>query len=365
MAGKNILLAVVGMSPEVITETLYALHMQGRSIDAIHCITTGEGKKKLLGSIFSGRNKDNQVRNFCLEYDMPPEAISADPNENLHILTDQDGEELDDILSPEDNEIMLTKCLELAWRFTQDSKDAVFFLVAGGRKTMASCLTLAAQFYGRSQDRLFHVLVSPKWVEECEFWFPRKTPEAIKDRSRAPRGMSSEVSINLINIPFPKVRGLLSGDILKTAAIPADLMANLIRDENQNFIIDWKNKKLKLFEIELDIQPREVALYLYIALLNEQLKDNGQFAFPREIGDHRDKIIQLYRIITNNNDADLKIDTDNFGPDRTKLNEKINHAFGRLASGLCIESMKVEGETMYGINFDRSRISVTPNLPKL
>ncbi|RKX57645.1 MAG: TIGR02584 family CRISPR-associated protein, partial [Thermodesulfobacteriota bacterium] len=39
------------------------------------------------------------------------------------------------------------------------SKDtAVYFLIAGGRKTMSACLAVAAQFYGRPQDRVYHVL---------------------------------------------------------------------------------------------------------------------------------------------------------------------------------------------------------------
>ena len=45
---KNILLAVVGLSPQVVTETLYALHQQGRGVDAIHLITTREGKEAIL-----------------------------------------------------------------------------------------------------------------------------------------------------------------------------------------------------------------------------------------------------------------------------------------------------------------------------
>ncbi len=41
---KNTLLAVTGLSPQVITETLYALHQNNRKVDGIHVITTsGQG----------------------------------------------------------------------------------------------------------------------------------------------------------------------------------------------------------------------------------------------------------------------------------------------------------------------------------
>ncbi|NLV24760.1 MAG: TIGR02584 family CRISPR-associated protein, partial [Deltaproteobacteria bacterium] len=40
---KTVLLAVCGLSPQVITETLYALHQQGRQVDAVRVLTTRQG----------------------------------------------------------------------------------------------------------------------------------------------------------------------------------------------------------------------------------------------------------------------------------------------------------------------------------
>ena len=48
---KNILLAVCGLSPQVITETLFALHQTGRTVDAIHIITTQLGKERILDTL--------------------------------------------------------------------------------------------------------------------------------------------------------------------------------------------------------------------------------------------------------------------------------------------------------------------------
>lgn len=39
----NILLAVTGLTPQVITEAVYGLMMQGRLVHEVHAITTGEG----------------------------------------------------------------------------------------------------------------------------------------------------------------------------------------------------------------------------------------------------------------------------------------------------------------------------------
>lgn len=68
--------------------------------------------------------------------------------------------EIDDIFFEDDNKLLFKECLWLSWKLTIDLDSAVFFLVAGGRKTMTSCLTLAAQLYGRSQNRMYHIFPS-------------------------------------------------------------------------------------------------------------------------------------------------------------------------------------------------------------
>ena len=53
---KNILLAVTGLNPQVITETLYALHQNNRYVDAIHVITTRDGKEKIYAELLGERD---------------------------------------------------------------------------------------------------------------------------------------------------------------------------------------------------------------------------------------------------------------------------------------------------------------------
>jgi hypothetical protein len=53
------------------------------------------------------------------------------------------------IADEEDNERLLELCLSLTFQFTRDPGTAVFFSIAGGRKTMSACLMTAAHLYGR------------------------------------------------------------------------------------------------------------------------------------------------------------------------------------------------------------------------
>ncbi len=53
---KHILLCVAGLNPQVITETLHALHQSGKPVDAIHVATTREGRDRIQASLLAGRN---------------------------------------------------------------------------------------------------------------------------------------------------------------------------------------------------------------------------------------------------------------------------------------------------------------------
>ena len=139
---RNILLAVTGLSPQVLTETLYALHQNDHKVDAIHIITTRDGKEKIFSELFAG--KSGQYYCYLDEYGIDPSTIDFG-NQNIHVITDKHGVEIFDILNESDNEQLLKKCMDLTFHFTRNPETAVYFSVAGGRKTMSSCLTLAAQ----------------------------------------------------------------------------------------------------------------------------------------------------------------------------------------------------------------------------
>jgi len=169
---KNILLAVTGLSPQVITETLYGLHQNARKVDAIHVITTRQGKEKIYAELLAGGN--GHYFRYLDEYGIKRAGIDFG-HRNVHVISDENGNELSDIVSEEGNEHLLNQCLDLTFRFTRDRNTSVFFSVAGGRKTMSSCLTVAAQMYGRPQDRLYHVLVSPEFEAILIFTILRRS----------------------------------------------------------------------------------------------------------------------------------------------------------------------------------------------
>ena len=74
---KRTLLAVCGLSPQVITETLYALLQDGRLPDSVHVLTTTEGKARCLSNLFG--SGDGHFYKFLQDYELPEDAINFSP----------------------------------------------------------------------------------------------------------------------------------------------------------------------------------------------------------------------------------------------------------------------------------------------
>lgn len=93
---KNILLAVCGLSPQVITETLFALFQHDRKVDEIHIVTTRAGKEAVNAHLLSP--KDGRYYGFLHDYGINPLSI-AFGYDHIHTVLDAQGIEVDDMSS--------------------------------------------------------------------------------------------------------------------------------------------------------------------------------------------------------------------------------------------------------------------------
>ncbi|HEA65452.1 MAG TPA: TIGR02584 family CRISPR-associated protein, partial [Desulfobacterales bacterium] len=107
---KNILLAVTGLSPQVITETLFALHQNDQWVHAIHVITSRDGKERIYAELLGGNSGHYYL--YLKEYEIDSSTIDFGYH-NIHAITDGHGIEISDITDESDNEHLLKKCLEL------------------------------------------------------------------------------------------------------------------------------------------------------------------------------------------------------------------------------------------------------------
>lgn len=371
---KNILLAVVGLSPQVITETLFALHQQKRKVDAIHVITTRQGKEKINAHLLPP--SDGRYYQYLKEYDIDPESINFG-FDNVHTIKDGNGMEIDDISDEEENECLLRKCLELTFRFTKDSSTTIFFSVAGGRKTMTSYLTLAAQLYGRPQDRVYHVLVSPEFESNRGFYYPPKKSVPIELRDKNGEHYIKETryaKINLVPVPFISIRDQLSDDMLDEPKDPATLMLSLVKEQPYHLTIDLPAGKVAFKNLEFDMMPARLALYaLFVLQKKDCKKDLNTCRYCTEcyidinqLYDRQSRITELYKKISGSREIAemsdsgiLNLNTENFNSYKAKIRKDIETGFGLHAlSDLAIESIGKRPDTRYGLKIDRNRIRI-------
>ncbi len=371
---RNILLAVTGLSPQVITETLYALNQMNRPVHAIHIITTRPGKDRLLAELLDGGR--GPYYRYLDEYGVSPRGIDFGPG-NIHVVRDSLGAEIEDIVDESDNARILKKCMEVSFHHTRDPDSAVFFSIAGGRKTMGACLTLAAQMYGRSQDRLYHVLVPPEFESNRNFFYPPRKSRLIetKDKRGEPSFKETRYArINLVHTPFFSIRSQLSPDVLDQPRDPATLMLSLIRETPERLVVNLNEGKVTYRGAELDLMASRLALYAFFALIKKSCPEPHQscktcdrcFIDIQTVMERQPEITDLYRRLSGGRPLDemsdsgiLGLTAENFNSYKARIKEDLTKAFGPLAlERLEIASIGKRPNTRYGLRIDKSALEV-------
>lgn len=288
MSKHNILFLVTGMTPQIITETLWALACDPAKQEKwvpneIQVLSTTTGLKKIKDNLLG----DNGIfKKMCEEYNLP--EIKFDEN-SLHAIIDKEGNKLDDLKTPEENELAADMICQKVREFTQDDNVSLHVSIAGGRKTMGFYAGYALSLYGRIQDQLSHVLVSEKYETLQGFYYPalKKGQNIIKKtHKKTEQGHdvyeeelldAFDAKVWLATIPFVRLREFVDSN--------NNINQNNI---NQNFstVIEMVNSSLQPFSVVLDVNdkkvirgnkecklpPREFSLYLLVA----ELKKKGE-----------------------------------------------------------------------------------------
>jgi CRISPR-associated protein (TIGR02584 family) len=208
---RHILLCMAGLTPQVITETLYAVTQQRRErVDEIHVITTLSGRDKITSMLLDPQH--GQFYAFCRDYHIDPASIKFDET-MLKLLCAPDERMLDDIRTVDDNSYAADQICEIVRELTRAPDTRLHASAAGGRKTMSIYLTAAMQLFGRRQDRLSHVLVDEYFEMHTGFFNIPPTPREIEmtDRQGQVRRLSTaQATIQLADIPFIRLRRVMS-----------------------------------------------------------------------------------------------------------------------------------------------------------
>lgn len=276
---RKILLSVTGMSPAVVTETLYALVTEKGFIPTeIQVITTEQGKNKLLEALLGieGGRKERKgaLQEFIEDYGDKYGFSSIYFDEScIHIITDECGQNLPDIRTPEENEHAANSIVQLVGNLCQDEEMQLHVSIAGGRKTMGFFMGYALSLYGREQDSLSHVLVDSQYESLTSFYYPKPYPHLI-NKNDGTQIDAKDGKVMLAEIPWVRLGLGVPEDLKQQTISYSDSVKNaqLLLDKPQIkfFIRERKglseiiNKKVSFGTLEIDIPPKGIALLLSI-----------------------------------------------------------------------------------------------------
>ncbi len=324
---QNILLCVAGLTPQIITETLFVLAIKKNiRIDEIQVITSTIGRKIIKDRLFdSGKWKE-----FCSDYRVQTNGLKFDLD-CLEILTDTKRSELPDIRSTLENELAANQICKIVKKLCEEKDTIIYASVAGGRKTMGNYLAFAMSLFARTEDNLSHVLVDEKFERigkpPLDFYYEPPKPRQVFDIKGNPEFLDEEqtkplmtdmANTTLAEIPFVKLRRILDEDygdspiVYKEFVEQVQTELNMLETEPDLEILSAENK-IKISDCEIEMTPRDFWIYVIFALRRKQAKNDEKSAIKYEDFTLEDFDLSL-RLIT-------KAGGDEFGIDRIANND--------------------------------------------
>lgn len=214
MANREVLIVTGGLTPQVVTETVYALVTRGVNPivpTKIVCAVTGQVQKRFHDELDAALVRLR--RELAIEADWGLRPLSWDAGRAglfVAVPTGAEGGIVQDIRSDSEAVAFGNLAVRIVRHETADPEARVHLSLAGGRKTMSFHGGAAMSLFGRPSDELSHVLVHPQHFEFCDdFWFRTKATTLVKTRDGSQTFDAKDATVELGTIPFIRVRDWL------------------------------------------------------------------------------------------------------------------------------------------------------------
>jgi len=370
--GKKILLSVTGMTPQVVTETLYALAVDAKEPwipDEIHLVTTGIGAEQARLTLLS--QKPGWFHRLCRDYNLPKIAFDSSC---IHAITDESGTILEDIRTLQDNDSAANFISETVRRLSSEPGSEIHASLAGGRKTMGFFLGYAMSLFGRPQDRLSHVLVSEPFEGNKEFYYPTLQECVIAlhgDKSRS--ADARDARITLADIPFVRLRDGLPTPLLEGRSSFSEAVSG-VQTALPKVSLRLEPATCRVFAggDSFTLKPSEFALYWVMA----KRIIEGRSAVHWSEDSTKTELLDCYGKLVNPFSGDYEraltayqrgMTKDNFDPAKSHINAAIKKAMGlRLSQPYLIQTLDPIPGTKYrrqGLLLSAADITIATSLP--
>jgi CRISPR-associated protein NE0113 (Cas_NE0113) len=235
---------------------------------------------------------------------------------------------------------------------TADQNSSLHVSIAGGRKTMGFYLGYALSLFGRAQDRLSHVLVSPQFETLPEFFYPSPHSRVVLNQT-GQRLDAKDAEVHLGNIPFVRLREGLPESLLEGGASFSKAVAEAQKAlPPLSLRLEPATQTVIAGGQPLVLEPIQFALYWMMA---EKCKagHGGVHWSERSIGD---ELLGYYgRLVGINSGlyeqaekAYRAYGKGNFEPHKAHINRAFKRALGkRWASPYLIETLGLIAGTRY------------------
>ncbi len=343
---RRILVAVTGMSPQILTETLWSLavHQDPPFYPTeIHLFTTTTGAMQATNSLLSGDRP--WFPRLLQDYELPAIPFTR---ASIEVITNAAGEAMDDIRSAEDNEAAASFLTERIRQLTEDPDAALHVSLAGGRKTMGYYIGYALSLYGRAQDRLSHVLVSSPFENSWDFFYPTPYERIIQIGSGEKTLLVDcrDAKIDMANIPFVRLRDELPTRFLSgkngfsqiVEAANRALQPPLLQLDRREFSVIADDQPIALTDMEFIVlywlveRHREAREWDWDTIGEDFLHTLKKVAnVYADFYERAEKAIKS-NIKTYQKDQDVALLREYFSPHVSHINKKLTGTLGKKAA---------------------------------
>ena len=257
---REILVFVAGSTPQVITETIQALVCQQPPIipDRIHIVTTAANKKLITTKL----TDDGILADLCREYEMPELELHED---DFLVLRDRQGYEIKDLWTIEENEAAADQIVSFLRKLAANPGTRLHCSLAGGRKTMSYFMGLAFQLVARQWDRLYHVMVSPDFEKNADFFYKPRIATSINARyldGSIKTLNTDDAQVSLIQLPLIYLRDKL----LPTGEGVREMVAEGQRTIDSSAVqlpvlVNLTERTLYIGDTLIELPPTQLTIY--------------------------------------------------------------------------------------------------------
>ncbi len=273
-----ILLVSVGLSPQVVTETLHALLMDNVEVpDRLEIITSRKGARLCRDLLL------DEARGAIVRWGREWEVKGTDQlaaSALLHVVESDSGDLADERAAY----AFAQKAHEVLSKLVTEAGNRIHLSIAGGRKVASALLAMLMSMHGRPQDTMSHVLLEPAEAASSAIFFPTRNSQMLAIGERAID--ASKIKINRIDIPFPRLQ--VDADAMQHNF--QEFFAEITRALGApRLLIDLSAGRLTWEGAPLRLPP---ALAAWLAWLTAAQLENAQ-GLPRS-GSRRDNYLDYY-----------------------------------------------------------------------